>query len=446
MAAKRAAKTTKKAAPKKAPKKPAVAAPTKAPAKAPKKVLKAGRAPKKVTKASLAALNKKERIELVMNKINAEHGRKVLKLANDDNCSYLLRRPFGILGLDLPLAGGLPASASSVLMGPDGVGKDYLFWRMLGEQQRLYGDDFACAVYLTEFKQDKFFMKDFCGFHVGFSEEELEELAEARHRARLPDLTSVEIDYYRKQIGMPVIFDGVSADEGFDMLLDFVATNTCQVVGVNSIGNLETEAKKEKDSLKEHAQRASEASLFSRLMPRLANVLNGGGPEGERNQTTPVFINQARAKTDARSVPGRPLSEKEKYQGATQSWSLKHLKAVELTLHKGPKLYNDDKTQVGRVISWETSKGKLGLHEGLKGTLDFYYDGGIDIYKDLVDTAVGLEVISKSGSWLEYQEDGIHARAQGVDNFRDVLAEGPELVESIRESCFRASGIMYRYT
>ena len=444
MAAKRAAKRVPKKAAAKVPAKAAPKKVLKKPVKASGDGTKASR--KRAPKAALADLSKKERISFVMDKINNAHGRKVIKLANDDNCSYLLRRPFGIIGLDLLLAGGLPASASSVLMGPDGVGKDYLFWRMLGEQQRIHGEDFACAVYMTEFKQDKFFMKDFCGFHVGFTEEEIEELDIARQRAGLPGLTSIEIDYYRKQIGNPVIFDGVSADDGFDILLDFAATNTCQVIGVNSIGNLDTEAKREKESLKEHAQRASEASLFSRLMPRLANILNGGGPNGERNETTPVFINQARAKTDARQVSGRPLSEKEKYQGATQSWSLKHLKAVELTLHKGPKLYDDDKRQTGRIIQWETSKGKLGLHEGLKGTLDFYYDGGIDIYKDLVETATGLGVIEKSGAWLEYSQGGLHARAQGINNFRDVLAEGPDLVESIRESCFRVSGVMYRYS
>lgn len=442
MAAKRAAKKPAK----KATKAPAKKAAAKAPAKGARGKKPAKQSKSKVLKDSLAGMSKRQRIEAVMSATNVKFNRTVLRFANDDNCSYLLRRPFGITSLDIALAGGVPASATTVLFGPDGVGKDYLFWKLLAEQQRLFGEDFGCAIYLTEFKQDKLFMKDFCGFHIGFTDEELKELDKARKQIGLGYMSSLEIDHYTKQIGNPVIFGGLSAEEGFDILLDYVATNACQVVGVNSIGNLQTEAKEKTESLKDFAQMASEAALFSKLMPQLANLLNAGGPEGERNTTTPIFLNQARTKTDVRKMPGRTLQEKEKYKPAMESWSLKHLKAVELALHKGAKIRDSENRLLGRTVHWETAKGKLGLHEGLSGSIDFFYDAGMDTYKDLILTAVSLGVIQKAGAWLHYEDDTFGFRAQGDAQAREVLCESEELFDHLRDACFSAAGVLYRHT
>jgi hypothetical protein len=52
---------------------------------------------------------------------------------SEASSSYLLRRPTGITSLDIALAGGFPGGTVSVLVGPDGVGKDFLFWTMAAD-------------------------------------------------------------------------------------------------------------------------------------------------------------------------------------------------------------------------------------------------------------------------------------------------------------------------
>ena len=52
------------------------------------------------------------------------HGPGCVERAEKTHSSYLLRRPTGITSLDIAMAGGWPAAAPSVLVGPDGAGKD----------------------------------------------------------------------------------------------------------------------------------------------------------------------------------------------------------------------------------------------------------------------------------------------------------------------------------
>ncbi len=338
--------------------------------------------PKERPKAKdLAGMTQKERLRMVVAGINAEAGRDVVRVASDASSSYLLRRPTGIISLDLGLAGGFPAAAPTVLTGPDGAGKDYLLWRTCAEAQRIYGDDFACAIYLTEFKADKLFMKDVCGFHVGMTPEEIEELDEARQKAGLPALTDEQREYYAFEIGSPYIIDGVIAEQGFDSILTFVESNTCQIAAVNSIGFLQTAAKEKKEKLEEFAQQANEAMLMTKFMPKLANILNAGGPDGERNETAIILVNQVRSKDEKpRGKPGVPIPERKKYRSAVQAWALKHGKAIELMLHKGKPIWDEEMgIYVGKESFWELTKGKLGTHEGIKGSYNFFFDGGADI-------------------------------------------------------------------
>jgi RecA/RadA recombinase len=406
---------------------------------------KAAKAPPKAAKrekADLSGLTKRQRIEAVRGAINKELGREVCKMASDDYSSYLLRRPTTITSLDIELGGGLPAAAPSVLVGPDGVGKDYLLWLAMAEQQRLYGEDFCSAVYFTEFKMDKLFMKNMCGFMIGFTEGEIEEIEESRVATGLPSLTPADIDWYRKQIGSPIIIDGVPAEDGFDALLKYVEANTCQIVAVNSIGNLQTYAKEDKDSLREFAQQRNEAALMSKLMPKLSMLLNRGGPDGERSESAIVLINQMRSEDEVKKIPGRPTSAKAKMKPANNSWSLKHGKAIELALYKGVQHRTDDYRTIGRTIDWEITKGKLGTHEGKKGSFDFFYEIGADRIGDLIDTCVKHGVIQRNGSW--YSCEGMKA-SQSDAPIRARIHEDPSFKDQLRDECFAKAGVSCRF-
>lgn len=370
--------------------------------------------------------------------------------ANEANMSYMLRRPTGITSLDLALGGGFPAAAASVIVGPDGVGKDYLLWRTMAVSQRLYGKDFAAAVYLTEFLADKRYIRDRCGLKIGLSDAEIDEINVELERRDRPRLTDEQAWHYQETEGTVITITGATAETGFDRILDFVKSNTCQIVAVNSIGFLFTEVKEAMESLAENPQQRNEAVALTKFTTHLATHLNRGGPDGERIETAVLLINQMRSKDPPR-IPGRVPSARDKMKPAAEAWALKHAKAIELALYpvegKVGRLYGPDDPNklIGRKKAWEITKGKLGLHEGAKGEFDYYFTTGADIAGDLYDAAVSVGLIEAEGAWASLVVNGeVIMRVNGRNAFRARLTEDPELVDFIRDACCRKAPTVFR--
>jgi RecA/RadA recombinase len=411
----------------------------------PKKAAKSKPAREASLAIGMSLDERRARIEKLLAASEKTYGPGCVQVASKTNMSYLLRRPTGIMSLDLALAGGFPASAPSVIVGPDGAGKDYLLWRTAAETQRIYGEDFCMAVYFTEFRPDKRYMKDYCGLQIAFSEEELLELDQARQSKKLPGLTADELDHYRNQVGEFISIVGISADQGFDQIFEFLDANTCQIVAVNSIGFLQTEAKESVDSFEEFAQRSSEATLLSKALPKFAMYLNRGS-----NETSLMLLNQVRSNdTPKRAMPGRPVLDRDQYKTAANAWALKHGKAIELMLHNGAKVYDGDPKNgvvLGRKKQWELTKGKLGTHEGIKGEFNYFYGEGADIAGDLIATAVSLNVIEMSGSWLTFPDKKFGFRCQGEPKAVALLnkPDNGELVNALRDACFQAADVTFR--
>lgn len=388
---------------------------------------------------------KKARLSAVTAKLNKGFGRTVIQQAGDMSCSYLLRRPTGILSLDIALGGGIPASAPVVIVGPDGAGKDYMLWRIAAETQKIYGDDFAMAVYFTEFLPDKKYMKDKCGLKIAMSEAELDEEDAARQASGLPALTEEERAHYREQVGSIYIISGVTAEHGFDAVMDYVESNSCQIVAVNSIGFLQTEAKEDQESFTDFAQQRNEAILLSKFAPKLSMYLNRGFVD-ERNETSIILINQVRSKDNqGPRMPGRPVQDRDKYRPAAEAHAMKHGKAIELMIHNGKKHYDESIGQiVGREKNWEITKGKLGTHEGIRGTFDYFYDFGADTLGDLVKTCKALGVLEGT-TWLSYDDKEFGFKANGEDRARQHIQDTPGLVEKLRSACLTAAKVVCRY-
>lgn len=398
--------------------------------------------PKKVAAARQASLDK------IITEAAKKHGPGCVERAENTNCSYLLRRPTGLISLDIAMAGGWPAAAPSVLVGPDGAGKDYMLWRTAAESQRLYGQDFCMACYFTEFKPDKLYMKDRCGFQIAFSEDEIEELDRARVSNGKPSLNAQAIDHYRHQIGNFLPIFGLSADHGFDLVFDFLEQNYCQIVAVNSIGFLQTEAKEDTDSFEEFAQQRNEATLLNKALPKFAMYMNRKSVNGRPNETSLILVNQVRSKDAAGArPPGRVAQEKDSYKTAANAWALKHGKAIELFLHNGKKIWDLESKPpyaLGRIKEWEITKGKLGTHEGIRGEFNYFYGEGADIIGDLADLCLSLGIIEGS-SWYSYDSDGFKFKTQGMPRLLEVIRHDIELQQHLRMRCYQETGTICRH-
>lgn len=392
--------------------------------------------------------SREERLAAVEAVLNKKGQPPMISRASEYEASYLLRRPTGILSLDLLLAGGFPASAPVMITGPDGAGKDYLLLRTAAEAQRLYGDEFAMALYQTEFRLDKQFARDVCGLRVPMTPEEIEEMEIARENAGKPPLTEEEIERYTEKVGTIHLIEGVNAEKGFDAIIECVKSNAYQIVAINSIGFLQTKAKTETDTYEEFAQRSSEAILLSKFMPDLSLTLNQLAEGVERNHTTVILIDQVRS-AEAKKTFKRVQQDKDKHRPARDVWAVKHGIAIRLNIYPGKKHYDEtNKEYVGRVTKWEITKGKLGTHDGLSGSFDFFYDGGADVVGDLLTVALDLEVIDKRGAHYHFDDPttDLSFSAHGQHKARRELLNDEGLRDRIRYLCLRKQRVVYRYT
>jgi RecA/RadA recombinase len=434
-------KITSKAAPAKATTTKA-AAPAKAATKTQAKP--AAKTASKSAKTEKIPDNRGMSIDDIMSSVNKELGLNVVRRAETMETLYLLRRPTGITSLDIELGGGFPASATTVLVGPDGAGKDYLLWLTAAQLQKIYGDDFCMCVFFTEFKADKPFMRDFCGLKIAFSPEELDAYDEARTQIGLPLLTEEEREERRTQIGEILIIDGVTAEKGFDAIIRLVASNKCQMCVINSIGSLQTEAKESLDSFEDFARQSSEATLLSSFIPKLAMTLNDD--RNGRNETSLFIVNQMRSKRDAQPIRGRPATDKDKYEPGSKSWALKHGKAIELAIHKGAKIIDEvEKTVAGRLVKWDITKGKLGTHDGKSGEYEFFYDAGANVAGDLFNTIHKLGIIPTNVGWIEYEHPEFGFRLNGSAKVKHELRTNTALFEHLRLEAFKVAGLIYRF-
>ena len=64
-------------------------------------------------------------------------------------------------------------------------------------------------------------------------------------------------------------------------------------------------------------------------------------------------------------------------------------------------------------------------------TAEFYikWGEGVDHIKEVIDFAVELNIINKSGSWYSYNNDKL---GQGIDSVKQLLIDNPELYEEIK--------------
>lgn len=425
-----------------APKKSAAKKPT------PKKAVKKAKKTKKGKKKEVV-LSKAQKVGNLINSVNTHMKSSALVPAQAANTSYLLRRPSGILSLDIALAGGYPAGSMCQICGPDGAGKDYLLGRAFAEQQKIHGDDCALALWNNEFKLDKMFFRNICGVEVALTGEEIDEQRAIREKMGYKPLTSEEEDELTNQIGQFVLIAETLADKALDVVLDLLHANLFQIIAINSLGNLQTIAKDSTDSLGDFAQQSNEALLISKFFPKFFSSLNGYGEDGEKNETTVLATNQMRGKRDVRKMPGRTLSEGQKTQSALQAHSLKHGKAIDIVLEKGANFIDSTikpPMRLGREIRWRLEKGKLGTHDGIRGSYNYYYDYGADDLEDLYAVATRMGVIQQNGAHYRYEDPEVgEFRAHGKDGIKRELMKNPAIVESIREACILDAGILARY-
>lgn len=383
-------------------------------------------ATKKKESKSSAALEALKKIQIMAARRKMPDA---VMLASELYNPFDLRRPSGIMSLDLYCGGGLPAGGLSQIDGKESVGKNWLLFQYMRQCQRIYGEKAAIAIACFETALDKAFARQ-CGVNIAYAEYEIEAINRKRKEDGLGPIPKAEVELMQQQLGVFVVLRG-EMEATLDNVLSLTGSNAYQIIGVDSWDSM-LPAEEEEKSMAKVPKVAVQAGMHTNFMHKLHATMNRR-VDNKENETTIIGIRQVR-----QDLKAGPYQRDWASKGAC---ALKHGKLVDITLIPGKSIVDGDKKKVGKFVNWEITKGKAGCHEGPKGEWMFYHDPPrADVARDLWATAKMFGVVTREkGNYrigtLEGAEEGILA----------TLAQDMDLVDAVRDEIIKARGLNIRY-
>jgi len=321
----------------------------------------------------------------LMGQVNKSSDHKLLAFAEDVPNTYELRRPSGIMQLDVHLGGGLPAGTLGYISGPDGAGKTFLALLFMLLQQRLYGPQCALAFAPVEGGFD-FRRALNIGLKIAVPDEVIAQWDQERQLRGLPPYTREEWASFKEQVGEFMIIRGYTGEQILESVLEAYRTKMFNMITVDSVSALQPSANAVKD-LDDNMKMAAHASLVSDFMKKFMPLTTGiEGP----NYSNLVFTSQVRAnmkKAEAASYMQKYLKD----WAVTGAHAARHTKAVDIAVWDGEKIkktVSGKKVTIGKVSKYEFFKGKYGSHEGITGEYKFMHESELPQGVDSLDTVM----------------------------------------------------------
>src|SRR4051812_37340816 len=289
--------------------------------------------------------------------------------------------PTGALALDLALGiGGLPRGRIVEIFGPESSGKSTLATHVVAEAQRNGG---VCAYIDAEHALDPVYAAA-----IGVNVDEL-------------------------YISQPDT--GEQALEITDML---IRSGALDVVVIDSVAALVPRAEIEGEMGDSHM--GLQARLMSQALRKLTGNLN-------KSNTCAIFINQLREKI------GVMFGSPETTPGGR---ALKFYSSVRLDIRRVESI-KDGAEVVGNRVRVKVAKNKC-APPFRQAEFDIAFGKGISREGSLLDVAVELGIIKKSGAWFTYEGEQL---GQGRENVKKFLAENPDLMIEISEKVRIEAGL-----
>ncbi|MCR5279731.1 MAG: recombinase RecA, partial [Lachnospiraceae bacterium] len=187
-----------------------------------------------------------------------------------------------------------------------------------------------------------------------------------------------------------------------------VRSGAIDIVIVDSVAALVPKAEIDGDMGDSHV--GLQARLMSQALRKLTAAIS-------RSNCTVVFINQLREKVGV--MFGNP-------ETTTGGRALKFYSSVRLDVRRIESLKVNGEV-VGNRTRVKVVKNKI-APPFKEAEFDIMFGEGISYAGDVLDLAVGADVINKSGAWFAYNGNKI---GQGRDNAKQYLKDNPEILAEI---------------
>ena len=333
---------------------------------------------KPVVEAAAPASDKKKALETAMAQIERTYGKGSIMRLGENAGIVVDAIPTGSLSLDIALGiGGVPRGRIIEIYGPESSGKTTLALHIVAEAQKQGGE-------------------------VAF--------IDAEHALDPGYARALGVDIDSMLISQPD-----TGEQGLEICEALVRSGAIDVVVVDSVAALTPRAEIEGDMGDSHV------GLLARLMSQALRKLAGSI---SKTNCVVIFINQLREKVGV--MYGNP-------EVTTGGRALKFYASVRIDVRRIEALKNGGEI-IGSRTRAKIVKNKV-APPFREAEFDILYGEGISKWGELVDLAVRLDIMQKSGSWFSMGEMRL---GQGRDAVKQYLKDNPELAQQI-ESEIRAN-------
>lgn len=318
--------------------------------------------------------DKKTALETALSQIEKQFGKGAIMKLGQNVTMQVDAISTGSLSLDLALGiGGLPRGRIVEIYGPEASGKTTLALHCIAEAQKGGGE-------------------------VAFI-----------------DVEHALDPVYAKALGVDIDSMLVSQPDTGEQALEIcealVRSGAIDCVVVDSVAAMVPRAEIEGEMGDAHV--GLQARLMSQAMRKLTGIVGKTG-------TVVIFINQLRLKVGI--VYGNP----EVTAGGN---ALKYYSSVRIDVRRSEQLKDSSGAIIGHRTKARVVKNKV-APPFREAYFDIMFGEGISKAGELVDIAVELKLIQKSGAWFSYGETRL---GQGRDNTKKYLLEHPELFAELEK-------------
>ncbi len=243
----------------------------------------------------------------------------------------------------------------------------------------------------------------------------LHAIAEAQKKGGVAAFVDAEhsIDpVYARNLGVDIDELILSQPDSGEQALEIVEllanSGSIDIIVVDSVAALVPQA--ELDGAMSDNSVGLQARLLSKAMRKLAGILNTNG-------CTVIFINQLREKVGV--IYGNP-------ETTTGGRALKFYASVRIDIRRAEAI-KDGSTIVGNTVNVKVVKNKV-APPFKNCQIDIIYGKGIAKSAEILDMGVKLGILTRSGSWYEYEGNRF---ANGREAGKAYLEQNPELAEEL---------------
>lgn len=316
---------------------------------------------------------KRKAIEAALGQIEKQFGKGSVMKLGDVSTMNVEAIPTGALSLDIALGiGGIPRGRIVEIYGPESSGKTTLALHMIAEAQKMGGE---AAFVDAEHALDPVYAK-----HLG-----------------------VNIDNL-------IVSQPDTGEQALEIAEALVRSGAIDVIVVDSVAALVPKAEIDGDMGDSHI--GLQARLMSQALRKLAGAIN-------KSNSVIIFINQLREKVGV--MFGNP-------ETTAGGRALKYYASVRLDIRKIENLKQDGEV-IGNRARVKVVKNKV-APPFREAEFDIVYGKGISKSGNILDLAVNLDIIEKSGSWFSYNGDRI---GQGRENVKKYLEENPNIMDEVEK-------------